>query len=156
MKMKENDGISLEIAEFLGWHIGDGGISINNKHHQYTLTGDIVEEYPFYKEIIIPSFNRIFRKYLKNTTELKTYKSVGVCGIYVFSKAFVDMLRKDLNIPIGKKTDIQVPKLIKTLSQKRHFLRRLCDTDGSIYFCKSYVKRKGKSLFNKFHKSFMT
>ena len=38
---------SCELAEFLGWHVGDGCISINKRRHQYTLTGDIVEEYPF-------------------------------------------------------------------------------------------------------------
>ena len=41
-----------DIAEFLGWHVGDGCLSITKRHYEYTLTGDITEEYPFYKEVI--------------------------------------------------------------------------------------------------------
>ena len=66
-----------DLAEFLGWHLGDGCISVNERYSEYTLTGDITEEYPFYKEVILPSFNKIFRNNLKKNVELKRYNLIG-------------------------------------------------------------------------------
>ena len=63
--MKNKELNSLEIAEFLGWHMGDGCISITDRYSEYALTGDIVEEYPFYCDIVVPVFNRLFNSYLK-------------------------------------------------------------------------------------------
>jgi len=140
-----------DIAEFLGWHVGDGCLSITKRHYEYTLTGDITEEYPFYKEVIVPSFNEIFKEKLNKPVALKKYESVGVCGIYVFNKNFATNLQRNFNLPSGKKVNIQIPSLIKTNEQKEHFIRGLFDTDGSIYFCKSYVKRKKESIYNQFH-----
>jgi|SRR3989344_5388471 len=142
---------SLELAEFLGWHLGDGCISINKNHFEYALTGDITEEYPFYKNVILPTFNRIFKKYLKKPVTLSLYKSNGVCGIYLFDKSFIKILNKRFNIPSGKKINIEIPKSLKNKEQKIGFIRGLFDTDGSIYFCRSNVKTKKKSLFIVFH-----
>lgn len=142
---------SLDMAEFLGWHIGDGCISITNKYSEYTLTGDITEEYPFYSKIVLPTFNRLFNAYLKKPVEIKKYKSVGVCGIYLFDKKFVSFLQTKFNLKSGKKINVQIPEILKTKDQKICFLRGLFDTDGSIYFCKSYVKTKNESLRTIFH-----
>jgi len=140
-----------EIAEFLGWHLGDGCISINSKYSEYTLTGDIKEEYPFYEEVILPTFNRIFKNNLKKPIILKKYHSVGVCGIYLFDKSFVSFLQKQYGLLSGKKYNIKIPEIIKTKEEKIHFLRGLFDTDGSIYFCKSNYKPKKKTFCNKYH-----
>lgn len=140
-----------DISEFLGWHLGDGCISINNRYSEYTLTGDIIEEYPFYKDIILPKFNKIFKKELKKPVQLKKYKSVGVCGIYIFNKKFISFLQKKYNLTHGKKINISVPDIIRTKEQKINFLRGLFDTDGSIYFCKSNFKTKNYSFYNNFH-----
>ncbi|MBI2208238.1 hypothetical protein HYU50_01980 [Candidatus Woesearchaeota archaeon] len=147
----ENKDYSEELAEFLGWHVGDGCISINKRHYQYTLTGDIVEEYPFYKKVVVPTFNRLFTSQLNNPAKLRIYKSVGVCGIYVFQRDFIQFLQSNFNLKNGKKYAISVPFKIKTLREKICFIRGLFDTDGSIYFCKSYNKRKKKSIYNAFH-----
>lgn len=143
--------ITPEIAEFLGWHLGDGCISTSKGRYEYALTGDITEEYLFYQNIIVPRFNKIFKNFLKEPVFLKKHTSVGICGIYLFNKKFVSFLRRDFNLKSGKKIDVRIPSLIKTESQKSCFLRGLFDTDGSIYFCKSYVKRKNKSLYEIFH-----
>lgn len=140
-----------KLAEFLGWHVGDGCISINKNYYEYALTGDITEEYPFYNEVIVPSLNEIFKEQLREPVILKRYNSVGVCGVYIFSKKFVKMLQHNFNLKSGKKTEVGVPNIIKTKEQKRHFIRGLFDTDGSIYFCKSNYKAKNESLFNIFH-----
>ncbi|MBW2986572.1 hypothetical protein KY333_04350 [Candidatus Woesearchaeota archaeon] len=139
------------LAEFLGWHLGDGCISINEKYSEYVLAGDITEEYPFYKKVIIPTFNKLFKQYLKKQTTLKKYSSVGVCGIYLFDENFVSHLQKKFNLTSGKKINIQMPLILKTNQQKKQFLRGLFDTDGSIYFCKSNFKTKKESLYTIFH-----
>ena len=139
------------VEEFLGWYVGDGCISINKRYSEFALTGDITEEYPFYRNIVVPSFNEIFKRYLKKPVELKKYRSVGVCGIYVFNKDFVAMLQHDFDLISGKKITITIPPCIKTEHQKIDFLRGLYDTDGSIYFCKSNTKTKKESLYFLFH-----
>lgn len=142
---------SLWIAEFLGWHLGDGCISINKSYHEYALTGDLTEEYQFYKDVIYPTFYTLFKNKLKKNPKLKKYNSVGVCGIYVFDKNFVNFLQENFDLSSGKKINIKVPKILKTREQKKCFLRGLFDTDGSIFFCRSNVKTKKPSIYNYFH-----
>lgn len=139
------------ICEFLGWYCGDGCISVNNRYAEFALTGDVKEEYPFYKTIIVPTFNKVFAHELRKPSILKRYKKVGVCGIYVFDKSFVKLLQTKFYLKSGKKTAIGVPPIVQTDEDKKHFLRGLCDTDGSIYFCKSNFKTKRTSLFTVFH-----
>lgn len=142
---------SSEFAEFLGWHLGDGCISISNSRNQYFLTGDLKEEQEFYNKIIIPLFNKLFYKHLKKKAFLRKYASNGVCGIYIFEKKFINLLIKDLNLTYGKKLNNNIPKYIKTKEQKINLLRGFFDTDGSIYFCKSNYKTKKTSMHSIFH-----
>ncbi|MEK6938174.1 MAG: hypothetical protein AABX04_03970 [Nanoarchaeota archaeon] len=141
----------LDLAEFLGWHVGDGCISITSRYSEYALTGDLSEELLFYEEIVVPTFNKIFNKHLKKNISLKKYKSTGVCGIYVFDHKFIQFLQKSCDLRSGKKINISIPKVIHSLEEKKRFLRGLFDTDGSIYFCNSLVKTKGDSLYTIFH-----
>ena len=141
----------IKISEFLGWHIGDGCISINERYSEFTLTGDITEEIEFYNKIICPSFNKIFKIQLKIPTVIKKYNSTGVCGIFLFDKEFVKFLLNNYNLKKGKKLHVEVPDIIKTNCQIKAFIRGLFDTDGSIYFCKSNYKTKRRSLYTIFH-----
>ena len=75
-----------KIAEFIGWHLGDGCISTKGNRFQYSLTGDRVEERSFYENVIIPTFNEIFEDNLRKPINLRSYKSIGVCGIYLSDK----------------------------------------------------------------------
>ncbi len=148
---QNNNKISCELAEFIGWHIGDGCISITKRYSEYTLTGDITEEHQFYKEIIVPTFNNLFKNILNKEIKLKQYKSNKVCGIYIFNKDFVKYLQEKLGLQSGKKINVNTPEVIQTKDQKICFLRGLFDTDGSIYYCKSNVKTKKQSLYKIFH-----
>lgn len=138
------------LAEFLGWQLGDGCISIKGARYQFFLTGDLVEEYTFYKDIIVPAFNKLFNDKLKSSVILRTYPSVGVCGIYINNKEFVNYLQNELKLMAGKKIHVQVPKF-ENMDQMKSFLRGLFDTDGSIYFCRSNSKTKRPSLYNTLH-----
>ncbi|MBS3165963.1 hypothetical protein J4444_02470 [Candidatus Woesearchaeota archaeon] len=133
-------------AEFLGWYLGDGCLSITKNHYEFALTGDLIEEFTFYKEVVVPKFNRLFDK----KVELKEYPSVEVCGVYIFEKDFVKSIQKEFNLRGGKKLEVNLPKL-ETASQKKCFLRGLFDTDESIYFCKSNVKTKNPTFCNTFN-----
>lgn len=139
-----------ETAEFLGWYFGDGCISITGNRYEFAITGDITEEREFYKQIIVPTLNKIFYHKLGRKIELKLYPSVGVCGIYLFDRTFVRGLLAEFDLKPGKKIDVNIP-YFKTINQKKHFLRGLFDTDGSIYFCKSNVKTKNPTFCTTFH-----
>ncbi len=91
-----------KIAEFLGWYFGDGSLSIKNNRYQFSITGDLKEEELFYQETIIPLFNEIFNHLLKKEIKLKKYKSVGVCGLYVFNKKFTQHIIKKYKLKPGK------------------------------------------------------
>jgi intein/homing endonuclease len=120
-------------------------------HNEYALTGDIIEEYPFYVDIVIPRFNKLFSSIIKKPIVLKQYASVGVCGIYIFNRKFTDYLQKYLNLKEGKKINACIPSLIVSDEQKISFLRGIFDTDGSIYFCKSNYKSKTPSFYQTHH-----
>ena len=147
---KQNLEISDNLAEFFGWHLGDGCLTSSKNKFQYSLTGDIVEEKEFYIKEIIPIMNSLFGTQLKSPIKLKEYSSIGVCGIYISGEKFAQYLKDILGIRFGKKLQIVIPEL-KIHNQKKCFLRGIFDTDGSIYFCKSYNKRKRKSIHNTFH-----
>jgi len=144
-----------KVAEFIGWHLGDGCISeSHNKRLNYSLTGDLTEEKEFYEETILPTFNSLFKGITKKEIVLKDYSSVGVCGIYLYNQALIKDVQREYNLPIGKKKNIHIPKEIMQSDNKdikKAFLRGLFDTDGSIYFCKSYHPTKKPSLYRFFH-----
>lgn len=141
---------NVSIPEFLGWYVGDGCISVG-RYYEFTLTGDLVEELEFYENIVLPSFNKLFSKKLSKTISIKKYKSNGVCGIYLFDKKFVKTIIKQFKLIPGKKKNIIVPSIIKSKNDKIEFIRGLFDTDGSIYFGKSYFKPKKISFCYKYH-----
>lgn len=142
---------SLELAEFIGWHIGDGCISVTKKYSEYALAGDLVEELPFYENVILPCFNKLFEDVIGRKITLKKYSSNNVCGVYVFNRDFVKFLKENTLLPEGKKINIGVPSIIQTSNQKIALLRGLFDTDGSIYFCRNNCKMKHFSYTSIFH-----
>lgn len=139
-----------KIAEFIGWHLGDGCISTKGNRFQYSLTGDRVEERSFYENVIIPTFNEIFEDNLRKPINLRSYKSIGVCGIYLSDKKFVNFLQDKYNLIGGKKIEVKIPSFEK-MNYVKSFLRGLFDTDGSIYFSRSHFKTKKESFFTIFH-----
>ena len=121
-----------KIAEFLGWYFGDGCLSITKDHYEFSITGDLQEEISFYEQVVLPTFNELFEDKLKVKAKLRKYPSVGVCGIYIFDKTTVTYIKEAFGLLGGKKLNVKIP-LFETSDQKRHFLRGLYDTDGSIY-----------------------
>jgi intein/homing endonuclease len=138
-----------EVAEFLGWYVGDGCLSVSHNHYEFTLTGDLTEELDFYNQIIVPRLSILFVN--KISINLRKYPSVGVCGVYIFNKGFTQYLQNTFGLNMGKKTNIRIPKIIQSREQKISFVRGLFDTDGSIFFCRSNSKTKKITFAQKYH-----
>ncbi len=122
-----------EFAEIMGAFVGDGWIS---KSTGYTLviSGDPKKEVSYY-ERLASLFNFCFNL---NLTPRNFYYW-GTYGIMVTRKAIIcEFLDKGFNI--GKKAHIvRVPSVI--LNNRKYwipFIRGYFDTDGCIYFQKSY------------------
>ncbi len=139
-----------KIAEFLGWYFGDGCLSTKGGRNQFFITGDLTEELQFYQEVIVPTFNQIFNNEIQRKAQLRKYPSIGVCGIYVFDKKFVQHLIKTFQLKPGKKLFVTIPHF-ETIEEKKYFVRGLFDTDGSIYFSRSHFKTKKPTFCNTFH-----
>jgi hypothetical protein len=139
-----------KIAELLGWYFGDGCLSTKGGRNQFSITGDLSEELQFYREVIVPTFNQVFKGNIKKEIMVREYPSVGVCGIYISGKDFVQHLVKTFQLKPGKKLFVNLPNF-ETIEQKKYFIRGLFDTDGSIYFGRSHFKTKILTFCNTFH-----
>ena len=138
--------ITEELAELIGIHIGDGCLSDNGRYKECALLGDMNEEEEYYKNHIMPLFNRIVAKPLINRElQLKKYPSMGVCGFLCFDKRIFNYY-KSLGITVGSKLNTKIPKKFLTRKLVKHTLRGIFDTDGCIYFDKN---RTAKNPINK-------
>ena len=136
---------TMEFAEILGIHVGDGYMRVRGGHHELDISGNL-EEKEFYDKHVIKLLKKEFSlEYLngiefqpRNTYGIKLYKK-HIC------KRFID-----LGIPIGKKGDnLCIPTQILGDSKLiRRFLRGFFDTDGNIYFAK-----RASGDYTKFHKT---
>lgn len=138
-------------AEFIGWYFGDGCLSRNERYSEFVLAGDLTEENEFYRTVIVPSLQELFSKDFQSPITLKEYPSVGVCGVYIFEQSFVKLLSERFNLVTGGKLNKEIPDYINTRQQKIDFIRGLFDTDGSIYFGKSYTRNRKKTFCNLYH-----
>lgn len=136
-----------ELAEVIGVNIGDGGVysyswGRSNRSHIVAFTASH-EEYWYYRDFVKPTIDSSFslsgRLYLRsdNTTRL-------VIG----SKKLVHFL-VGLGLPVGKKTDASIPRLI--LEKKNliiPFIRGLYHAEGSIYRRYSKMYNRMRRVYN--------
>jgi len=126
--------ISLELAEETGWHIGDGTMNFYiNKgklNGSYSLRGHIIDDVPHYNNIIKQTYKTLYGF----EPPIRSMKSTGVYGFQVWSKDIVNFKHKILNLPLGKKLNIKLPKiLIKSKAHQIALIRGIYDTDGTLY-----------------------
>ncbi|MBW3001666.1 hypothetical protein KY338_00730 [Candidatus Woesearchaeota archaeon] len=126
---------SLELAEIMGIHFGDGSM---HKEYRYTYrlsyTSNISEKQ--YSEHINKLFKKVFNVYFRS--KIDTNKNCVV--LRFISKALCEFFNKVLKIPYGSKNNLVIPKDI--LYKKEYliaFVRGLFDTDGCIT-----LQRQGK------------
>lgn len=134
--------IDEDLAELLGIHIGDGCISETNKYSEYYLGGDFIEEKEYHDNWVKPLFNKkIMNPIFGKDVNYKEHPKVGIYGFHIFDKKLVDFF-KQLGISSGTKINIHIPKaILKDKILLKRFIRGLFDTDGSIYFEKSYTSK---------------
>ena len=136
--------MSLELAEICGIHAGDGYMRLRERGRgEVDISGNL-EEKDYYDAHVIPLFNKVFNLAIKGKVFVR-----GSYGFVNSKKEMRDILIS-LGFPTGKKSEIvRVPKMIiesKNLRIYAAFLRGLFDTDGNLYFRKTYV---GINKFNK-------
>ena len=97
--------ITTELAEEIGWHIGDGSMNYYNNHGTlkgiYQLRGHIEDDREHYEKIIKPLFKLIYDLDIS----LRKMPSTRVYGFQIWSNKLIKF-KKDLGLPLGKKLDM--------------------------------------------------
>lgn len=128
-KVKIPNGMSEDLAELVGIHLGDGSLSLDNQY-DYTIsyTGNLQKD-QFFMDYINKQYFSLFGTKLKVMLNIKK----NSIELRIRSKMLHNFLKNSLNIPCGRKTDLHIPSYI--YFDKRYlaaFLRGLFDTDGCV------------------------
>lgn len=136
--------MTAELAEICGIHAGDGYFRVREYGKGEVDISGHMEEKEYYDSHVIPLFNKVFGLDIKGRAF-----SRGSYGFVSYRNEIRDALIS-LGFPKGKKSkNVRVPqKILESRNFKIYgaFLRGLFDTDGNLYFRKSYV---GTNKFNK-------
>ena len=121
--------ITPDLAEEIGLHIWDG--SMNNYSYKglFQLRGHIKDDEEHYQTRI----RELYKKLYNLDINLREMKSTGVIGFQIWSDAMVNFKNKILGLPLGKKSNIEIPKMINNKELFYSFMRGLFDTDGCLY-----------------------
>jgi len=140
--MKLPSKISPQLAEEIGWHIGDGSMNFYKNRGQtkgfYQLRGHIEDDKKHYLERIKPIFKKLFGV----VPSIREMPSTRVIGFQIWDNDLVHF-KNNLGLPLGKKLEITIPK--KVLSKKglkKAVIRGIFDTDGGIY-----LEKKNNKLY---------
>ena len=122
--------INQDIAELTGIILGDG--HIHTKHNLITIVGSL-EDLGYYKERVIPLFQKVFDK----TVKIRKRNDRNAYYLLIYSKEIIDFFINCVGLKRGSKVKAFIPKII--FSDKKlikSFFRGLFDTDGCIKFSK--------------------
>lgn len=131
-----NPGYSLELAEFIGIMLGDGGLT--NYQLNITLNSQTDKEYLAYVKSLI---EKLF--HIQSSVMLR--KNENAARIVVSGKNLVELLAGRYGLKVGNKVrqSVTVPDWVL---KKNEFavacLRGLMDTDGSCYAYAHNVNKK--------------
>jgi hypothetical protein len=138
MDIKRNIRIPKEIdeklAEEIGIHIGDGNLYINthkdgSKSYKYTISGNLTNEYNYHVEHINKLMNDLYN--LRGIFSIRKDRN-SIDSIYK-SKAIVEFKNKILNLSIGPKVNIKIPKgIFKEKEFERKCISGIIDTDFNL------------------------
>jgi hypothetical protein len=144
--MKLPSKISLELAEEVGWHIGDGSMNIYKNRGKlkgfYQLRGHIEDDKEHYVKRIKPLFKNLF----DIDVNIRKMPSTRVVGFQIWNDNLVEF-KKKLGLPLGKKTNISIPSnFLLNNKLKKAVIRGIFDTDGGIY-----LEKKNGKLYPRIH-----
>lgn len=140
--MQFSKKISPELAEEIGWHIGDGSMNIYKNSGKlkglYQLRGHIEDDKEHYEKRIKPLFENLFNMKIN----IREMPSTRVVGFQIWNNDLIS-LKKEFGLPLGKKDQIIIPKkILLNLESKKAVIKGIFDTDGGIY-----LERKNKKLY---------
>ena len=138
--MQIPDDISLELAEEVGWHIGDGSMNFYKNRGKvkglYQLRGHIEDDKKHYEKRIKPLFEKLFGLKLN----IREMPSTRVIGFQIWNNDLINF-KKNLGLPLGHKYEVKIPKkFLVNESLKKAVIRGIFDTDGGIYLQKKNNK----------------
>jgi len=107
--------ITCDLAEETGIHIGDGSMNKYNKGFFYQLRGHIKDDREHYLTRISDLYENLFNLKIN----VRNMPDTGVLGFQIWSSVLVEFKHKILDLPLGKKINISIPKMFFT---KRDFL----------------------------------
>lgn len=122
--------LTLDLAEEIGLHIGDGSMNFYSNKGLYQLRGHIIDDKNHYETQI----RELYVKLYNLKINLREMKSTGVIGFQIWSDGIVTFKHNILGLPLGEKGQIKYPLFLNTKDLFFAFLRGLFDTDGSLYF----------------------
>ncbi len=149
----EKDKLYMELtekhAELVGLHLGDGSLIKRKGTNKlrFQLRGDAISDREHYESFIIPLCNELIGfPILGKEVGTVYYKKRNCFGVSVESTHLAGFFEK-LGVKVGKKDELEIPEWIKNNETfSKAFVRGLFDTDGGIYYGKSYNQ---KSNLNK-------
>ncbi len=127
--------LTPELSYFLGFHIGDGYMSIQKREgkidYRMAYHGHGINEFLGYEQVIKPLIRQLFNKEVN-----LTQPGDGTVNIFFRSKAILTFLHFCCGVQLSPKKGVDVPSIIKnaSLQNKARFLRGLADTDFSLVF----------------------
>jgi len=140
--MKLPSKISLELAEEIGWHIGDGSMNFYKNRGKlrgfYQLRGHIEDDKEHYEKRI----KYLFKKLFDIEIRIRDMPSTRVVGFQIWNDNLIKF-KKKFGLPLGKKYKIAIPKeFLVNINLKKAVIRGLFDTDGGIY-----LEKKNRKLY---------
>ena len=131
--------ISEDLAEETGIHCGDGSMN-HYKSYVYSLEGHIKDDREYY----INHIKNLYKKLYNIDVRLRDRINAGVFGFQLGSKGLVTFKSCRLGLPLGIKSNIKIPEIIRKSNNKvlAAFIRGFFDTDGGIY-----LERKNNKLY---------
>ncbi len=119
-----------ELAEEIGWHVGDGSMNYYSNKGLYQLRGHLKDDRLHYLDYISNHYKKLYNL----EPNIRNMVSTGVLGFQIWSDAIVSFKHCVIGLPLGKKGNIQIPESVLKKKYFFAFVRGLFDTDGSIYF----------------------
>jgi hypothetical protein len=128
--VKIPDILNEDLAEILGYHVGDGHLRVVPPEYKLTFSGNKIKDKYYYENYLNPLLKRTFGVPFSLTIS----KTSDEFRLYMDSKAIGTFLKNVINLP-QRKTFIRIPKIIKNASDdiKIAFIRGFIDADGTFY-----------------------
>jgi hypothetical protein len=145
--------MSVEIAEVVGIHFGDGTMEDGRRGQSFTykVAYALDSRRPAYVEFVEKVFLQSLGVRLRRIEDASRHCTV----LYFYSKELCEFFNKTLKIPYGRKCDLRIPDYL--LTDKNYiasFLRGLFDTDGCYTMQRSGKYSYELLKFTTKHKSF--